>query len=290
VLASLLMCLLMFLGSAQGKSPVTDEFPFQFREGLIWVEVQPAHSSTLLHFILDSGAQVSVLNLRVARQLRVTDGVPAVVRGVKSGTVGYWPEYLKARLGKTALPTDYLAVNLDDLSQACHGEVDGLIGEDFFEQHVVRIDFTAREIRLSRAATAEAGDIVLPIKTGGGRLRAPVTINSGKMQWFRVDTGCASPLQWVDQGTPPPFGPRQIAVGLSQVSMPLTKTSVRLGNFEFKDVPTGLQEKRLFTAEDGLLGSGLMSRFSVVTIASSARCLILQTNSQSTFSASSHPF
>ena len=281
------MCLLMCLGSAQGNPAVTDAFPFQFREGMIWVEVQPAHSSNVLHFIVDSGAQVSVINLRVARQLRVTDGVPAVVRGVKSGAVGYWPEYLKAHLGKTALPTDYLAVNLDELSQACHGDVDGLIGEDFFQQHVVRIDFTAREIRLLPSVTAEAGDIVLPMKTGGGRLRAPVTINSGKMQWFRVDTGCASPLQWVDQGTPPPFGPRQIAVGLSQVSMPLIQTSIRLGSIEFKDVQTGLQENRLFAGEDGLLGSGLMSRFSVVTIASSARCLILQTNSQPASSASS---
>src|SRR5260221_11893814 len=49
--------------------PAAPEFPFQFRDGLICVEVRVAESTGALNFLLDSGAGVSVINLRTAKKL-----------------------------------------------------------------------------------------------------------------------------------------------------------------------------------------------------------------------------
>jgi hypothetical protein len=45
------------------------EFPFEFREGLIWVKVRVPQSAEPLNFLLDSGAGASVVSVRAAKQL-----------------------------------------------------------------------------------------------------------------------------------------------------------------------------------------------------------------------------
>ena len=45
------------------------EFSFQFREGLLWVEVTTPKSARPLNFLLDTGAEISVINLDTAKQL-----------------------------------------------------------------------------------------------------------------------------------------------------------------------------------------------------------------------------
>ena len=57
-----------------------------------------------------------------------------------------------------------------------------------------------------------------------------------------------------------------MAIGLAEISIPQTETTVRLGQHEFEKVPTGLHEEAIFPGEAGLLGNGLLSRFSTVTI------------------------
>src|SRR6266853_543923 len=51
-------------------APVTlAEFPFQYREGLLWIEVNIPQSEEPLNFLLDTGAEVSVINLNTARRI-----------------------------------------------------------------------------------------------------------------------------------------------------------------------------------------------------------------------------
>ena len=122
---------LLFLKAASvWSSPV--EVPFQLRAGLIWVRVDGPNGGKPMNFILDSGAEASVVNLQTARHLRLVPGQPVTVCGINANAVGYWPEYLPARMGGVALPTNYLAMDLTSLSEACHRHVDGLIGRRFF--------------------------------------------------------------------------------------------------------------------------------------------------------------
>ncbi len=84
----------------------TIEFPFTLRAGLIWVQVDGPQGGKPLNFILDSGAEASVINLQTARHLRLKQGQPVNVSSIDASAVGYWPEKFSARMGGVAEKPD----------------------------------------------------------------------------------------------------------------------------------------------------------------------------------------
>ena len=257
-------------------APARGEFPFQLKAGFIWVKVQAPQSAEPLNFLLDSGASVSVINLRTARSLGLKLGKQVGVQGVGTSREGFWPEHLSATAGGVQLPGDYLTVDLGALSGACECRVDGLIGADFFRGRIVQIDFAAGKIRVLREAPATAGQESIPLKLRHGALRVPVGVNGGTPRWVRLDTGCASGLQWVTDRAKPEGHARRVAVALSELSVAVARSRVQLGNTFFEAVPTDLHPKPIFVNEAGLLGNGLLSRFGSVTIDTKAGRLILE--------------
>jgi hypothetical protein len=268
--------LLAALVQAQADDSSLDEFSFEYRGGLIWVRVSARQSAEPLNYLLDSGAGVSVINLRTAKRLGVKLGQRVNVRGVGSSVGGFWPQRLEAKAGEVALPREYLAVDLAELSRACDCCVDGLIGADFFRGRVVQIDFVAAKIRLL-PSSGEAGDAsVVDMKTNRRALLAAVGVNDGKPQWMRVDTGCASALQWVVSGSRRLDVKHGVSIGLTAMTIPTATTTVTLGEVTFDSVPTGLHPRPIFTGESGLLGNGLLARFERVTFDSKNGKLLLQ--------------
>jgi len=258
-------------------APVTlAEFPFQYHEGLLWVEVSVPLSDKPLHFLLDTGAGASVINLSTAKRLGLKLGREVTVRGVDTTLPGYWQESLSAKAGMVQLPDKYLAVDLGKLSRSCEQIVDGLVGADFFCEHVVQIDFEAQKIRLLKPEKAEKSGETLPLQLRRCGMRVPITVNGHKDQWVRLDTGCARALQWVTSDVNPDQCTRQTAIGLAEISILETRTDVGIGEHKFQDVPTGLHETAIFPGEAGLLGNGLLSRFSTVTIDAKAGRVILE--------------
>jgi hypothetical protein len=251
------------------------EFPFQFREGLLWVEVSVPQSDKPLHFLLDTGAGASLINLSTAKRLGMNLGRKIVVRGVDTTLPGYWQKLLSVKAGVVELPSNYVAVDLGRLSSSCEQTVDGLIGADFFCDHVVQIDFDAQKVRLLKPEKARKSDESVPLQLRPCGMRVSISVDGQKRQWVRLDTGCATALQWVTSEVPDQCT-HQIAVGLAQISVPQTETTVGIGNHEFENVPTGLHEKAIFSGEAGLLGNGLLSRFSSITIDTKFNCLILE--------------
>jgi hypothetical protein len=153
--------------------------------------------------------------------------------------------------------------------------VDGLLGADFFRGQAVQIDFVQHKIKLLPSkSTADTG-LVLKLKSARGVLVAPVSVNGSAAQWTRLDTGCASALQWVAGTAPDKPWNTGVSIGLAEVSIPVAPASVRLGSQEFASVPTGWHSQPIFTGESGLLGNGLLSRFERVTIDAKAGKLIL---------------
>src|SRR5262249_2126444 len=130
----------------------------------------------------------------------------------------------------------------------------------------VQLDFDHGRVRvLSPGEVQTTRDFVhLDVQRCG--IRAKASINGKKPSWLRVDTGCASPLQWVTGSAKPEGCTTKVAVGLTQLGIPQTKTSVNIGNAIFTDVETGLHSSAIFEGEAGLLGNGLLSRFKSVTI------------------------
>jgi hypothetical protein len=258
-------------------APVTlAEFPFRFSEGLLWIEVSVPQAEKPLHFLLDTGAGASVINLSTAKRLGLKLGQEVTVRGVGTTLPGYWEELLSAKVCNVVLPSKYLAVDLGKLSSSCEQPVDGLLGADFFCDHVVQIDFEAQKIRLFKPEKAGTSAETLPLQVRRCGMRVPITVNNHKRQWVRLDTGCARSLQWVTSDVNPNQCTRQTAIGLAEISILESKTYVRIGEQEFQDVPTGLHETAIFPGEAGLLGNGLLSRFSTVTVDAKAGRVTLE--------------
>lgn len=269
-----------FLGTALGlggssASAFAAEFPFEFREGLLWVGVQAESAARPLQFLFDTGAQVSVVDLAVARELGLALGPKVRVRAVGSSHVGHWPQRLAARAGAVTLPTEYLALDLSRLSRACERAVDGLIGADFVRGRIVEVDFEAERIRLRDAAPKAGPRQAVPLQERASGLRVKLRVNGRPAQWVRLDTGCASALQWVTDSPPATVCAGEWAVGLAELAVPQIATDVLLGGHRFLNVETGLHRAPIFPGEAGLLGNGLLSRFRQVTIDTQGRRLLL---------------
>ncbi len=262
------------LFQVQAAPTTVAEIPFQFREGLLWVEVTVPQSERPLNFLLDTGAGCSVINLATAKRIGLKLGQQVVVRSVQAKLTGYARERLFAKAGNVELPREYLAVDLGKLSSSCERPVDGLIGADFFRGRVVQIHFEALKIRLLKPDTA-ADREGLPIEFRDCGMRVPISVNGHARRWVRLDTGCATPLQWVTADVRPDqcIG-RRMAIGLTEISIPQTETDVVLGDYSFEKVPTGLHQKPIFPGEAGLLGNGVLSLFSSITIDAKAGRLI----------------
>ncbi|MHB8520764.1 MAG: aspartyl protease family protein [Limisphaerales bacterium] len=251
------------LVSAELPSSQGSEFPFVFRDGLLWVQVKTAGSDKPMNFLLDSGAGASALDSQTARHLGIRLGEPVTVHGVHTQTVGHWSPRLTVSVGGVSLREEFLVVDLGELGRGCHCLVDGLLGVDFFRHRVVQIDFEAQRIRLLPPASPAAASDVQPLRNHRGALLVPLRVNDGELHWVRLDTGCASGLQWVVSGQRPVICAAQISIGLAKVPIPTTLTTVQLGDRRFERVSTGLHDQPIFPGESGLLGNGLLSRFTL---------------------------
>lgn len=277
VLCRILTCIvsLAALFVARSEALSAREIPFVFTNGLIWIQVSVPQVKQPLHFLFDSGAAVSVVNLNTAKRLGLKLGSPVGVSGVGSTSRGYWPQRLEAKAGEVRLPKQYLAVDLAQLSDACNCCVDGLLGADFLRGQAVQIDFAQHKLRLLPAKSAPDTGGVLSLKSRRGVWLAPVQVDGSEAQWARLDTGCASALQWVADAAPDKRWNAGVSIGLAEVSIPVAPANVRLGSKEFAAVPIGWHGKPIFAGEGGLLGNGLLSRFERVTLDAKAGTLTL---------------
>ncbi len=174
------------------------------------------------------------------------------------------------------MPEDYLAVDLSALSESCECRVDGLIGMDFFRDRIVQIDFAAGSIRLLAAPPVMPAANRLSLKVRSGALCVPVSANGAPARWVRLDTGCASSLQWVTHSPEAERHEQRIAIGLSKLSVAVARTTVQLGAARFREVRIDVHQKPLFANEAGLLGNGLLARFRSVTIDAKGGQLLLE--------------
>lgn len=270
----MLLAISVFLAADTTASSA--KIPFEFRDGFIWIKVTLRGCGEPLNFLFDSGAQVSVINSVTAQRVGLKGTRPAAVAGVGSTTTGFWSQPLEARAGHVQLPRNYLLLDLSKLSDACtHSAIDGLVGADFFHDRIVQVDFQSQTLHLLHQTPSEVGMQILPLRVRPCGMLVPIQINRSKAQWLRLDTGCASALQWVTTSVRPAEGSTRVAVALTSFAVPVTETTVTLGAVRFHQVPTDLQAKEIFPGEKGLLGNGLLARFETVTIDALGKKLIL---------------
>jgi hypothetical protein len=260
-LALILSCITAFAEPVLAEPVV--EIPFRFTEGFICIEARLAQSARPLNLMLDSGAGASVLSLRTARRLKLKIARTENVRGVGSEAAAYHFDPVQMTAGTVVLPETGLAVDLSMADELCSRPIDGLIGVGFFRDRVVQIDYKHHCLRLSGPVSdGEVGER-LPIKMVNGIMCVPVGVNESQPRWTRFDTGCNDALHWVVPQ--PQERPARMGVSLGFVTNPndTTLTSVLLGSRSLDKVKTALHGRELFSGEAGLLGNGLLSRFTV---------------------------
>jgi len=249
-----LWMLLVFLLLGEGARA---DIPFEFHDGLVWVKVETPGRS--FHFVLDSGAGSSLLNLQTAAALGLKMGRAVSVLGVGSRDGARYVEGFEGKLCDVPLGSSMLVMDLSVPSRACGRTIDGLIGADFFRGRIVEIDFKKRLIRLVEHSEADAPGS-LRIIDRNGAFCVPIEVNGGKPAWVRLDTGCNTALQFVID--------RHGAAGCAGAG------EVRLGAERLDGVKIGLHQREIFPGESGLLGTGILSKFKV-TIDLKANRLLL---------------
>src|SRR5690242_15886028 len=95
---------ILVLVSRLAQAEAGSELPIQFREGLLWMEVNIPQSKEPLHFLVDSGASASVVNRDTARRLGLKLGPKVDVTAVGTTMTGHWPVKMTARAGQVELP------------------------------------------------------------------------------------------------------------------------------------------------------------------------------------------
>lgn len=261
--------------AARGADSNSCTVPLRFQEGLLWVEVQADATQRPLHFLIDSGASISVLNRGTASTLGLKLGPKATVAGVGTTSIGYGPIPWSAKVGPVDLPKSILVLDLSQLSAACSRPVDGLVGADFFRDRIVEIDYATETLRVLEGAPELRKEEAIPLVSNHRGFSVRASVNGGEDQCLRVDTGCASALQWVSPRTQGRLCPGAPSVGLARVSVPQTLAGIRLGSHQVDTVPTGLHRKPIFAQEAGLLGNGLLAMFGCVIFDSRAGLLHL---------------
>ncbi|MGB8353735.1 MAG: retropepsin-like aspartic protease [Chthoniobacteraceae bacterium] len=262
---------LLFAMLAHGVA--ADDLPFRYTHNLIWIKVNVAGRAEPLDFLFDTGAGTTVLNIDTAEKLGLKTGNSEVVRGVDSRTMAKWVKGFDAQVAGMPLERSLLTIDLSAEGKVCGHRIDGLLGADFLKNRVVQIDYAAGKIRWLEHADAPTGAMVATLmKRRNDGWCVAVSIAGKSRQWLRVDTGCDDTVRWVAR-RPERLGglhlERRTTVGWR------AKTDVQFGGRFFGDVDIAVQEKGMFPDEDGLLGNGLLSKFTV-TVDNEKHVLLLK--------------
>ncbi len=250
------------------------EIPFRYSGGMIWVKLAVAGHREPLNFLLDSGAGASVLDLGTARSLGVKLGRSENVQGVHGRAVAYRVNDFTAHVGAVSAPSSLLALDLAGVSAGLNQRIDGLLGADFFRGRIVQIDYASGRLRLlERGEVRTAGCESLPLIRRNDALCVRVAVAGNSAEWMRIDTGCSSALEWT--------GTAAKAKRLSGTSIAATTSSARciftevqLGSTRLTAVKAGIHDRQIFPGESGLLGNGLLSKFTVTFDSTQNRLLL----------------
>jgi hypothetical protein len=116
---------------------------------------------------------------------------------------------------------------------------------------------------------------MLPLAARNDALCAKVALDGGVAQWLRLDTGCTSALEWV--AAPEKASRRGSAtIALNGTQGRVRRADATIGERRISGVEVQLHSQELFPGEAGLIGNGLLSRFTLTLDADRRRCRLAE--------------
>jgi predicted aspartyl protease len=178
---------------ASGKSAL--KIPFELYDNVIFIKAQ-INNSQRLSFILDTGAAISIIDARLAEELKLKSQNKVKASGTGGSVGGSLIEGITISLsGAEVLNQRIAALPLNSLSPHIGHTIDGIIGYDFIQQFVIEIDYTAKAISLFApdAFKYSGSGEIIPIKIHEGRAFMPLKIGLAGHDLiegeFEIDTG-----------------------------------------------------------------------------------------------------
>lgn len=227
-----------------------------------------------LYLLVDTGAEVSVLDTKVHRRLpgmgRSTAAMATGSGGVSQG-IEAWRRLERVRIGEFELrEVDVAVMDLSSIEVAVGHRLDGILGYAAFQDVLVELDYPAAAIRIIDEALPEPDGVeVLALAS---RARPYVSLKSnGKYLQALLDTGATGALSLphlteMDGFQPPQLLGRSHGVGgaTHQGGVRL-RGSLMLGRHELR------QPVVLSSQTAGRLGGGVLRHFVVVIDAARKR-------------------
>ena len=142
-------------------------------------------------FLIDTGAETTVLSTALATRLGLPHGAPRNVMGVAGARVVDTVALAGLRLGRRALDsTETPLLDGADLG------ADGIVGLDALQGQRVLLDFAAHRITFASAAALQNGDfeIVVTARRRGGQLILTRARIDGVLADVVIDTGAESSI------------------------------------------------------------------------------------------------
>lgn len=264
------------------RAPVTVPFELVARHILIKTTIG---QSRPLSFLLDTGANVAIVRMPVAKELGLTLYGSVNTGGAGAGT----------QAGHRVKDAKWSLVGLEGFSQPVslalplpllprgHGQdVDGIIGGEFIKEFVLELDYQARSLTLHDRGSFRYGGTgeVLPLElnsAGHAVINATVTApgRAPIEHRFHLDTGSGAALilhsPFVNEHDLMASPPRTIrTIGMSGAGgASLGRTgrvaSLRIGSFELTNPITIFSQDKAGSFADrslaGNIGFGIASRF-----------------------------
>ena len=234
-------------------------------------------------FVVDSGADTSVVGVRIARDLELPLGEPALLNAVTSRDIVDRVQVAQLTIGSSNIPNLLLpALRESDVG------ADGLIGIDALTEQRLMMDFEAHQVRVEDARK--------PMKYDPGGIVIVARRNRGQLILTEVHAGSVALDAVIDTGSEVTIGNTALkqkllgrhgtrfwnveAVGVTGVAVPLQMAVVsrlQLGPIVLQDVPIAFADVppfELFGLANEpalLLGTDLLETFRRISLDFRAR-------------------
>lgn len=262
--------------------------PFKMVKNLMIIQLM-INGKGPFNFVLDTGVglflisdpklvdSVEIKNLRSINIAGFGDGEPLSAYVTSSLEVGF------ASTRATGLSAAILKDDVFELSSYVGMPVHGLIGYEFFNSFIVRINFTLNTLTIYRAETPyvprKGYRVPITIEDRKPYLVSDIHMSSGEKIAAKLilDTGAGHPLSLETNGgvpfeVPETNIPGNLGIGLTgPISGYISRiSSLKLGRYELKNVVTAFPDyddvgaKVYSLSRNGNMGIAVLKRFNVV--------------------------
>jgi len=272
---------------ANAKPKKIESIPFEMVGSYVVITVK-INDSSPLNLILDSGIRNTIITeLEPADKISLNYSDVKDMMGLGGGThlEAFTSNFNTLKVGKLKLENKTVYVLQEDvfnLSKHSGTKINGLIGVDFFQDHVVEIDYSSKHIRFYDSKNFETpkGYSMLPIMIESQKMFVELTVlqtdSTRKQVKMLMDTG-AELNAWFQTSTkesvhiPPKWVQGTIGEGLNGIITGKYShiPQICFGNFCLKNAIVSFPDSATINGivsnskRDGTVGSQLLSRFNL---------------------------